>query len=139
MDSANGFSCGQFFGGWLTGLSRVALVLALLGTMALAFSHGADAGGSRPRITSSYSLSAGTIRVQGSHFRENARIRVAIVDVSQGPGAEVTRELTTRANNHGAFTVSSPGWCPRVVEITATDLGRGKSARDTLENSDCPW
>jgi hypothetical protein len=133
---------------WANGLSgrksscfsvvpRVVFVLVLLATVAFAAPPAANAGGAR--ISSSYSLSGGTIRVQGSHFRDNANIRITIVDTSQGAGYEITRELTTRTNKHGSFSVSSPGWCPRTVEITATVIGRGTTVHDSLRNSDCPW
>lgn len=121
---------------WLALVPRIVLATALLAAVTFAAMSDASAGG--PHITSSYSLSGGAIRVQGANFRANATIRVTIVDSSQGAGFEITRELTARADNRGAFSVSSPGWCPRIVEIIATS-GRGKTAHDTLRNSDCPW
>jgi hypothetical protein len=119
-------------------LARMAMLFVLVASIAVTVPREADAGG-RPRISASYALSGGTIRIQGSNFRDNARVRITLIDRSQGPGYEVTRELTTRANKRGAFTATSTGWCPRTVEIVATDVGRGTTARDVLENSDCPW
>jgi hypothetical protein len=128
---------GRSVGTWLSFVPRVVLVLVILATAATAAVPAANAGGAR--ISSSYSLSGGTIHVQGSNFRANAKIRVTIVDTSQGVGFEITREVTTSTNRHGAFSVDSPGWCPRTVEITATVVGGSTTAHDTLENFDCPW
>lgn len=128
---------GRSVGSWLSFVPRVVLVMVVLATAATAAVPAANAGGAR--LSSSYSLSGGTINVQGSNFRANAEIRVTIVDTSQGKGYETTRELTTRTNKHGAFSVSSPGWCPRTVEITATVVGRRTTVHDTLETFDCPW
>ena len=137
MNWSNGFGLGLSVSRWLSFVPRVVLMMVLLATAATAAVPAANAGGAR--ISSSYSLSGGTINVQGSNFRANAKIRVTIVDTSQGKGYDITRELTTRTNKRGAFSVSSPGWCPRTVEITATVVGRSTTVHDTLETFDCPW
>jgi hypothetical protein len=137
MNPLSGFVLGRSVGSWLSFVPRVVLVMLLLATAATAAVPAANAGGAR--ISSSYALSGGTITVQGSNFRANANILVTIVDTSQGKGYETTRELTTRTNKRGAFSVSSPGWCPRTVEITAEVVGRGTTVHDTLETFDCPW
>ncbi|MFN8592797.1 MAG: hypothetical protein U0031_15160 [Thermomicrobiales bacterium] len=136
MNWANVLHTGRGGNWWHAVIPRIVLATALLAAVTVALMSDASAGGAR--IASSYSLSGGTIRIQGSNFRANANIRVTIVDTSQGAGFEITRELTARSNNRGAFSVSSEGWCPRTVEITATS-GRGKTAHDTMRNSDCPW
>lgn len=137
MNWSHGFGLGRSVSRCLSFVPRVVLMMVLLATVAVTAVPAANAGGAR--ITSSYSLSGGTINVQGTNFRANANIRVTIVDTSQGKGYETTRELTTRTNKRGAFSVSSPGWCPRTVEITATVVGRGTTVHDTLETFDCPW
>jgi hypothetical protein len=136
MNWVNGL--GRNNGSWLAFVPRVVLVLVLLATVASAAAPGASAG-SRPRITASYSLSGGTITVQGTHFRENTRVHIILDDVSLGTDATITRELTARTNKHGAFSVASPGWCPRTVDITVTVDGSRVINTLTLENSDCPW
>jgi hypothetical protein len=137
MNWSNGFGLGRSVGHWLSFVPRLVVVMVLLATAVTAAAPAANAGGAR--ISSSYALSGGTINVQGTNFRANADILVTIVDTSQGKGYDVTRELTARTNKHGAFSVSSPGWCPRTVEITATVVGRRTTVYDTLETFDCPW
>lgn len=131
-------------------LTRQCLILAalLLAVAATALpSHAAMAGG-MARITARYDLNGtpspgdeGRIHIRGDNFQPNARYRVVVSDISQGGGIVTRSEtLMVTANARGSFAVfTTPGYCPRVVAIVASNKRSGQSVLGELRNSDCPW
>jgi hypothetical protein len=124
-----------------SGVSRRRLLTgATLAAAAAALPRVTVEAGGRPRISASYALGTGLITVVGEGFAPDARITVQLDELDGGSPPIHSETLTASPNRRGSFSVvTRQEWCPRVVDIRATQKRSGDRARFTLRDFQCPW